>query len=91
MAKGNSPDYMAPDFFETSALLITFICLGRYLEAIAKGNTSKVLTIGWGIYVLDPGTLTQMSVFNNRCVVCTFFGAHVSITAIALPVIPLVL
>lgn len=33
---------MAADFFETSALLITFICLGRFLEAAAKGKTSKV-------------------------------------------------
>ena len=33
---------MAEDFFETSALLITFISLGRYLEAAAKGRTSRV-------------------------------------------------
>ena len=26
----------------TAALLITFICLGRFLEAAAKGKTSKV-------------------------------------------------
>ena len=29
-------------FFETSALLITFISLGKYLEAHAKGKTSQV-------------------------------------------------
>ena len=29
-------------FFETSALLITFICLGKYLESAAKGKTSQV-------------------------------------------------
>ena len=28
--------------FETSALLITFICLGKYLESAAKGKTSQV-------------------------------------------------
>ncbi len=36
------PTFMAEDFFETSALLITFISLGRYLEAAAKGRTSRV-------------------------------------------------
>jgi len=29
-------------FFETSALLITFISLGKYLESAAKGKTSQV-------------------------------------------------
>jgi Cu+-exporting ATPase len=29
-------------FFETSALLITFISLGKYLESQAKGKTSQV-------------------------------------------------
>ncbi len=29
-------------FFETSALLITFISLGKYLESHAKGKTSQV-------------------------------------------------
>lgn len=31
------------NFFETSALLITFICLGKYLEAAAKGKTSQAI------------------------------------------------
>ena len=39
------PTFMAEDFFETSALLITFISLGRYLEAAAKGRTSRVRVI----------------------------------------------
>ncbi len=30
-------------YFETSALLITFILLGKYLEAIAKGKTSEAI------------------------------------------------
>lgn len=42
VAKSGDPGYMPADFFETSALLITFICLGRFLEATAKGKTSKV-------------------------------------------------
>jgi len=31
-------------FFETSAILLTLIILGRFLESIAKGNTSRVLS-----------------------------------------------
>lgn len=42
VAHADDTDYMAADFFETAALLITFICLGRFLEAAAKGKTSKV-------------------------------------------------
>ncbi|KAL4443875.1 hypothetical protein ABPG75_011612 [Micractinium tetrahymenae] len=30
-------------FFETSALLITFVCLGKYLESAAKGRTSSAI------------------------------------------------
>lgn len=30
------------DYFETAALLITFLSLGKLLEAIAKGKTSEV-------------------------------------------------
>ena len=35
--------YRPTDFFETSAMLITFILLGKYLEASAKGRTSEAL------------------------------------------------
>lgn len=37
-------DYVSHgNFFETSALLITFICLGKYLEAAAKGKTGQAI------------------------------------------------
>jgi len=34
---------MADQYFEASAVLITFVMLGRYLEAIAKGKTSEAI------------------------------------------------
>lgn len=35
---------MIPDlYFETSAMLITFICLGKFLEARAKGKASEAI------------------------------------------------
>ncbi len=37
-------DVATMGFFETSALLITFISLGKYLESHAKGRTSQVGT-----------------------------------------------
>jgi Cu+-exporting ATPase len=37
------PSFEGAIFFETSALLITFVVLGRYLEAIAKGKTSSAI------------------------------------------------
>jgi P-type Cu+ transporter len=36
-----NPEFHQKVFFETSALLITFIILGRYLEASVKGKTSE--------------------------------------------------
>lgn len=37
----HGPDYSPIEFFETAALLITFIALGKFLEGAAKGRTSK--------------------------------------------------
>lgn len=41
--RANSEYNSHGNFFETSALLITFICLGKYLEAAAKGKTSQAI------------------------------------------------
>nr|ACF95863.1 heavy metal P-type ATPase [Arabidopsis thaliana] len=38
-----SPDFKGVDFFETSAMLISFIILGKYLEVMAKGKTSQAI------------------------------------------------
>ncbi|MHA2097352.1 MAG: heavy metal translocating P-type ATPase [Candidatus Kariarchaeaceae archaeon] len=38
-----NPAFEGAVFFETSALLITFIVLGKYLEASAKGRTSEAI------------------------------------------------
>ena len=40
----NAHDYSPTDFFETSAMLITFILFGRFLETTAKGKTSEAIT-----------------------------------------------
>ncbi|MCE4957361.1 heavy metal translocating P-type ATPase [Macrococcoides caseolyticum] len=40
----NNPDYMPHLYFETSAVLITLILFGKYLEARAKSQTTNALS-----------------------------------------------
>ena len=44
VAKVQADYHSRGTFFETSSLLITFICLGKYLEAAATGRTSAALS-----------------------------------------------
>jgi Cu+-exporting ATPase len=44
-------------YFETSAILITFVALGRYLEALAKGKTNEAIK---KLMHLSPKTATVL-------------------------------
>eukprot|EP00850_Spirogloea_muscicola_P012848 SM000085S23198 [mRNA] locus=s85:5921:11382:- [translate_table: standard] len=48
-------DFKGVQFFETSAMLICFILLGKYLEALARGKTSAAMT---KLLQLAPPTAT---------------------------------
>ncbi|KAG0451593.1 hypothetical protein HPP92_015687 [Vanilla planifolia] len=40
---GASTGFLSPTYFETSAMIITFVLLGKYLEVVAKGKTSDAI------------------------------------------------
>ncbi|KAL0912279.1 hypothetical protein M5K25_018241 [Dendrobium thyrsiflorum] len=40
---GASTGFKSPTYFETSAMIITFVLLGKYLEVVAKGRTSDAI------------------------------------------------
>jgi P-type Cu+ transporter len=50
-------------YFETSAILITFVILGRYLEAKAKGKTSEAIK---KLMQLSPKIATVLRVINGK-------------------------
>ncbi|KAM5572503.1 putative copper-transporting ATPase HMA5 [Rosa sericea] len=53
-----SPHFKGTDFFETSAMLISFILLGKYLEVLAKGKTSDAIA---KLMDLAPETATLLT------------------------------
>lgn len=54
------------DFFETSAMLISIILLGKYLEVLAKGKTSDALS---KLTDLAPDTAHLLTLDNDGNVV----------------------
>ncbi|KAI4343324.1 hypothetical protein MLD38_027846 [Melastoma candidum] len=40
---GAATGFWSPTYFDTSAMLITFVLLGKYLESLAKGKTSDAI------------------------------------------------
>ena len=50
------------EFFETCAMLITFICLGKYLECVAKGRTCAAIAALMG---LAPPTAVLLGVDSD--------------------------
>lgn len=62
----HGPTATPVEFFETSALLITFIALGKLLEGAAKGRTSKAVQ---QLLKLAPATAVVVTVDEGgRCV-----------------------
>lgn len=57
-----SSNFQGTDFFETSAMLISFILLGKFLEALAKGKTSEAIA---KLMELAPSTATLVSMDND--------------------------
>ena len=51
------------DFFETSTMLVTFILLGKYLESIAKGQTSEAIS---KLLDLTPSTAVLLETSNGK-------------------------
>ncbi|KAL5731374.1 P-type Cu(+) transporter [Ranunculus cassubicifolius] len=49
--------FWSPTYFETSAMLITFVLLGKYLEILAKGKTSDAIK---KLVELSPATATLL-------------------------------
>ncbi|KAG1659065.1 hypothetical protein FOA52_012066 [Chlamydomonas sp. UWO 241] len=57
--------YIPTDFFETSAMIITIILMGKYLECAAKGKTSEAIT---KLLQLAPDSATVVVLGPNNSI-----------------------
>jgi Cu+-exporting ATPase len=57
--------YQPTDFFETAAMLITLVLMGKYLESAAKGKTSEAIT---RLCQLAPPTATLLELDEEGAV-----------------------
>ena len=58
----SNPMFHSRHFFETSVFLITFVVLGKYMEAVAKGKTSRAIQ---QLMEMVPSQALLMSVNKN--------------------------
>lgn len=56
--------FWSPTYFETSAMLITFVLFGKYLESLAKGKTSDAIK---KLMELAPATATLLIKDEGVC------------------------
>lgn len=66
LRSASSATFKGTDFFETSAMLISFILLGKLLEALAKGKTSEAIA---KLMDLAPDTATLITLNEEGNVV----------------------
>lgn len=53
--------FWSPTYFETSAMLITFVLFGKYLECLAKGKTSDAIK-----KLVELAPATALLVINDK-------------------------
>lgn len=56
--------FWSPTYFETSAMLITFVLFGKYLEILAKGKTSDAIK---KLVELAPATALLVVKDKGKC------------------------
>lgn len=73
--------FWSPTYFETSAMLITFVLLGKYLECLAKGKTSDAIK---KLVELAPATAVLLFTDKGMHCVClpSFFNKGRSVVLI---------
>ncbi|KAF3790266.1 Copper-transporting ATPase [Nymphaea thermarum] len=62
---GAMTGFWSPTYFETSAMLITFVLWGKYLEAVAKGKTSEAIK---KLIELAPATALLLIMDSGKCI-----------------------